>query len=99
VKVSRRDFERNLPSKGFEREAQRDHVYLHHKYNGRRTGAYTKLSHSLKMREVSGPLLTTIRLQLQLQRTREAVDLLECPMDGDTYNQLLIERGIIKPSE
>jgi len=96
VKAERRDMETSLPKKGFERRESGHHIFFHHKYQGKVTGICTKISHTPKLREISGSLLTSIRMQLKLARSQEVADLFECPMDGHEYNRLLIERGILK---
>lgn len=93
MKIDRADLERNLPRKGFER-TQSHHIYFHHKINGRATGAYTYLSHSLKVRDLTRDLLTSIRKQLKLDSNAQVVDLVNCPMDGDEYNRILREKGV-----
>ena len=98
MRVDRKDAEASLPKKGFTRDARGDHVYFLHTHKGRRTGAYTKISHSAKMRDISGSLLRTMQKQLRLEHTRQAVELLRCPMDGEEYLRILIQRGIV-PSD
>ncbi len=88
--------ERNLEQKGFRRD-KLHHVYFRHVYEGRETGAYTYISHTKKIHTISGDLLTSIRRQLQLDRNKDAYDLLTCPMDAQTYNQILIDKGVFKP--
>lgn len=95
MKIDRKDMEANLPKKGFERNKSGDHIYFHHIYKGKKTAAYTKLSHTKKMREITGNLLTTVQRQLRLNGAKEVVELVNCPMDGDKYNSILIRNGII----
>lgn len=97
MKVDRRDIESSLPQKGFRRESSGDHIYFYHEHNGRETGVSTRLSHSRKMRDISGDLLRSICRQLRLDRTQEVVDLLKCPMDGESYNEILIKKGVFDP--
>ena len=96
MKVDRDVMESSLRSKGFAEDRRRDHIYFHHHYRGKKTGAYTKVSHTAKMKEVSGDLLTQVRKQLRLDSTKEAVDLLTCPMDAEEYNSLLIGKGVFR---
>jgi predicted RNA binding protein YcfA (HicA-like mRNA interferase family) len=92
VKVERRDLERNLPKKGFTRRAT-SHVWFVHKYKGKETNLRTCISHSPGMKDISGDLLTQMRKQLRLDTCQEVVDLVECPMDGDAYNEKMIAKG------
>lgn len=97
MKVDRSEFEANLPKKGFQEERDSHHIFFHHYFEGKRTAAYTKISHSARMREVSGDLLKVIRKQLQLDTTREAVDLIKCPMTAEQFLERLKQKGVIKP--
>lgn len=95
MKVKRSDIYKNLPKKGFVKNPSGDHIYFHHKINDRSTGIYTKISHTKKLQDYSKGLLTAIRKQLKLNTNSQVVDLAECPLDGDEYNQILIENGSI----
>ena len=61
------------------------------------TGAYTYISHSAKQKDVSGDLLLSMRKQLKLETTREAVDLIKCPIDKEEFNRILIKRKVFRP--
>jgi hypothetical protein len=61
------------------------------------TGAYTYTSHSAKQKDVSGDLLSSMRKQLKLETTREAVDLIKCPIDKEEFNRILIKRKVFSP--
>ena len=94
MKVDRRALERNLPKKGFYRKpAGKRHVWFVHEYKGKDTNLRTCVSHSPAMKDISGDLLTKMRKQLRLDTSQEVVDLVECPMDGDTYNAKMIQKG------
>jgi len=95
VKVERRQLERNLPRKGFVRQADRHHIYFKHQVAGRFSSVYTKVSHSPKMRDIDTGILTAIRKQLRLDNTAQVVDLVNCPMDEHQYNEILRRKGII----
>ncbi len=92
--VDRKDMEASLQAKGFERDPQGHHIFFRHRHNGKLTGIFTKISHTRKMRDISGDLLTQIRRQLRLDRTQEARDLLECPMTEEEYNLHLTKKGL-----
>ena len=95
MKVDRRKAETSLKTKGFQENRSGDHIYFHHWYKGRLTGVYTKLSHSSKIKVISGDLLLFMKKQLRLDEMREAVNLLDCTMDGDDYNRILADKSII----
>jgi hypothetical protein len=96
MKVTRAAISKNLPKKGFRKESGH-HIYFYHEYKGMETGAYTYISHSAKQKDVSGDLLLSMRKQLKLETTREAVDLINCPIDKEEFNRILIEREVFPP--
>ena len=98
MKITRAEIKKNLPKKGFRMEKSGHHIYFYHEYQGRETGAYTYISHSSKQKDMSGDLLLSMRKQLRLESTREAADLMKCPMDGKGFNRILIEREAFIPA-
>ncbi|KAA3596711.1 MAG: hypothetical protein D8M57_19265 [Candidatus Scalindua sp. AMX11] len=95
MKVKRNDIIKNLPKKGFRKEASGHHIYFYHEYEGRETGVYIYISHSSKSKDIAGDLLLCTRKQLRLETNRETVDLINCPMTGDQFNSILIQRNVI----
>ena len=98
MKATRAEIVKNLPKKGFRKEKSGHHIYFHHEYEGRETGAYTFISHSTKQKDVSGDLLLSMRRQLRLDTAKEAVDLMKCPMDEEGFNRILVEKEVFKPA-
>lgn len=94
MKVDRARVERSLQRKGFRRDSTGHHIYFFHEYEGKKTGIKTFLSHSKKLKDISGDLLVKMKRHLRLDSTPDAVDLLECPMDGDAYNEKMIQKGV-----
>jgi hypothetical protein len=94
MQVDRRVIESSLPSKGFVREDD-DHRYFYHEYEGQRTGAYTYTSHGSKYKTYDVGLLGMMKRQLRLDSIRQVVDLFECPISGDDFNQILKEKGLL----
>ncbi|MBE9570179.1 MAG: hypothetical protein IMF11_06115 [Proteobacteria bacterium] len=97
MKVDRTEVNKNLPKKGFRKEPSGHHIYFYHEYGGRETGAYTYISHSAKQKDISGDLLLRMRKQLRLETTKEAVDLIACPIEKEDFIRLLMERGVFSP--
>jgi len=87
MKVDRNKIVSNLPKKGFVKD-DTHHIYFHHHYNGDTTGIHTYVSHSKKV-EYSGNLLAQVRKQLRLDSNKDVLDLVNCPMDEDQYNNIL----------
>jgi len=95
MKVERKNINKNLPKKGFVKEEDKHHIYFHHHLNGVATGVSTYISHSKKISDYSGRLLTDVRKQLELDSNQEVVDLVNCPMNGEQYNDILRQKGLI----
>jgi len=94
--IERKNINRNLPKKGFKKVKSGHHIYFHHYLNDVATGAYTYISHSKKSTSsYSGYLLKSVRRQLQLDSNQDVVDLINCPMDGEQYNEILRQKGLI----
>jgi len=74
----------------------RDHRKFFLYYEGKKTGVFTYTSHGSKYKDIGDALISKMKRQLRLRTNKEAIDLLKCPMSGDEYLQILIERGMIK---
>ena len=96
MKVNRSNIEKNLPKKGFRKDKSSHHVYFYHEYKGRETGAYTYLSHSTKLTDITGDLLLSMRKQLKLDNNKDVVNLCNCPMEEEEYNKVLIDKNIFE---
>ena len=93
MKVERKDIIKNLPKKGFVRDDNGHHIYFYHQVNGKNTGPYTYVSHD-KAKTKTFSDVTLIRKQLKLDTNKEAVQLIDCRMDGATYQAILRVKGI-----
>jgi len=85
---------KSLSKKGFSKKPDGDHIYFHHEYEGKETGAYTKFSHSKKGKDIDDYLISCMKKQLKLDKRSEVINLLKCPMNGDSYNDILIRKNI-----
>lgn len=94
MQVDRRLIESNLPSKGFVEE-NTHHKYFYHEYQCRRTGIFTYTSHGSQYKTYGDSLLKQMKKQLKLDTTKQVVDLFQCPLTKDEYNQLLKNKGLI----
>lgn len=95
MKVERKIIDKNLPKKGFTKTEEGHHIYFHHHFNGKATGAYTYISHSRKISDYSGRLLTDVRKQLELDSNKDVCDLVNCPMSEEEYNKILKQKGLL----
>ena len=87
-----RDIEAALLKKGF-RSKDSHHKLFYLTKDGKITGVHTFLSHGL--REYPAELLAKMQAQLHLSG-KEFEDLIACPLSGDEYLALLVERGVIE---
>ena len=90
-----RDVRRALQKKGFVESTDRHHIYLHHRYNGKETSAYTLVSHGADKDDVGAPLVGKMKKQLHLTSSREVDDLVNCPMSEAQYVVRLKKAGVI----
>jgi len=95
MRVERKNITKNLPKKGFVKVEGKHHIYFHFHHNGIDTGAYTYVSHSKKIADYQGRLLTEVRKQLELDTNSEVVDLINCPMDEEKYTEILRQKNLI----
>ena len=59
--VDRNEAEKSLRNKGFRLEKDHDHIFYYHEYRGRETGIKTKFSHSKKMKDIGGEILSSMK--------------------------------------
>lgn len=95
MQVERKTIESNLPAKGFAVQ-ETPHKYFYHEYQGLRTGPYTYTSRGSRYKTSGTPLLKRMKKELKLDRIRQVVDLFECPISGEDYNNILKGKGLIK---
>ena len=92
--IDRKQIEQSLKKKGFVVE-ETHHHYFHHEYKGKRTGAFTYTSHGSKYKTYGDDLLKLMKKQLRLDNLNETRQLLECPMDGEQFNEKMRAKDII----
>jgi hypothetical protein len=95
MQVDKRKIESSLSKKGFVKD-ETHHIYFYHEYNGKRTGIYTYTSHGSKNKVYGNSLLSMMKKQLKLNTINQVVDLFECPMSKEEYNQILKEKDLLK---
>ncbi len=95
MKLARKNLEKNLPKKGFEKKLDGDHIRFLFVFENKYTAIRTKVSHTQKMKDISGGLLTEIRKQLSLDSNKEVLDLCNCPMSEQDYIDVLRKKNLI----
>lgn len=97
--LSRDKIEKSLKKKGFVPDSTKEHHrYYHHQVNGKRSGAYAYayVSRGTSHKVYGDNLLAQMYKTLKLKDRKQLVRLVECPMTGEEYIELLTEKGIIK---
>lgn len=93
MSIERKQIESALRKKGFVEEGG-DHKYFYHEVDGKRTGAYTKVSRGTGYKDYGIHLLKAMKMQLRLDTLEQVKRLLECPMDADEYNGILRKKSV-----
>jgi hypothetical protein len=94
VAVDKKNVENGLLSKGF-RLSSKDHRYFtYHSRDGKKSQSRTKTSHSPKEKSLGRARIGQMAKQCGLDAA-EFMDLIECPMDRDAYENLLEKRGLV----
>ena len=87
-----RDIAAALLKKGFE-ERSSHHRIFYLIVDSKISGVHTFLSHGVK--EYNADLLTKMRTQLHIT-AKELDDLIQCPLSGEEYVMLLVERKVLE---
>ena len=90
--ADKRTVEKGLLAKGFERSESDHHYFTYHSRDGRKTTSKTKTSHTPKEKSLGSARISQMSRQCGL-KAGEFMALIECPMDRDSYERLLKERG------
>ncbi|WP_207714177.1 hypothetical protein [Scytonema sp. UIC 10036] len=86
-----------LLSKGFQ-ETQNDHHYfVYFTKDGKKTATKTKTSHTKKIKDLPDHLLSQMAKQCHLTKS-QFLDLVDCPLSREKYEEILQQQGIIEPS-
>lgn len=86
--------EASLSKKGFKSSESHHHYFLYHTLDGKKSTVRTKTSHTPKMKDVPDPLLGQMAKQCKLSKAK-FLDLIDCPMDRNTYEAELRRQGIL----
>jgi hypothetical protein len=94
VATDKKDVEKGLLSKGF-RQSNKGHRYFAYwSRDGKKSQSKTKTSHSPKEKSLGAARIGQMAKQCGLN-AGEFMDLIECPMDRDSYEGLLKQRGLV----
>lgn len=94
MRRAKRDVEAALLSKGF-RERQGDHAYfIYHDLDGRKSLVKTKTSHGRSSKELGADLIGLMARQCRLT-TKQFLELVDCPMSREDYEEHLRREGLV----
>lgn len=88
-----KDIRAALTSKGFV-DVETHHGMFWYYVDGKKTSVRTRLSRGIS--EYGDSLLGQMTKQLHLTRS-ELGELIECPLTGEKYREILKEKGVITP--
>ena len=91
---NKKSVEAALLAKGFQQDNNDHHFFVYFATDGRKTRARTKTSHTAKMKDIPENLLSQMAKQCKVTRA-QFLNLVDCPLDRQGYEEVLIERGEI----
>ncbi|MGB2769260.1 MAG: hypothetical protein WBC88_06010 [Candidatus Zixiibacteriota bacterium] len=97
--IPRRIIEKSLAEKGFVKEEGRDHKLWYFFHEGIKTGIRTPISRGSGYRDYPVSLLKRVQAQLRLDSLRQLDELLRCPMNGQQYTELMLNKGEVLPND
>lgn len=89
----RKTIEAALEKKGFEKEEGDHHFFYLVDADGKRTGVFTKTSHSPKHKDVGDPLLGQMAKQVRLTK-KQFLQLVDCSLSEAKYREKVREQGV-----
>ncbi|BAQ67120.1 hypothetical protein [Geminocystis sp. NIES-3709] len=87
--------EKGLLTKGFRVNENDHHYFIYYTQECKKTTVKTKTSHTKKMKTISDHLLSQMAKQCRLTKS-DFLDLIDCPLTQDKYEQILKDRDILK---
>lgn len=93
MRLERDQIENGLEKKGFIRD-NKDHRFFRLVVNGKITGIKTWTSHGTKYKVIGDSLINTMRKELRLQTNAQFLNLINCPMEYETYVALLRSQNL-----
>lgn len=90
--LKQRKVESSLEKKGFKKRGTHHLFFTYHRLlDGKKTSVFTKLSQS--GRELGPPLIRLMARQCRL-KTKDFLELIECPLERKEYEVKLEEQGL-----
>lgn len=92
MSVERDKVQENLPKKGFVETRDRNHIFYHFHYEGKKTHIRTHVSHGSKYKTLGNDLVSSMAKQCKLT-TKLFRGLAECSVSHDDYVEVLKGSG------
>lgn len=92
MNLDRSKVQENLPKKGFLEQGDRDHIFYHFYYNGKKTHIRTHVSHGSKYKTLGDDLVSKMAKQCKVT-AKDFRSLSECTMSHQEYISLLEKSG------
>lgn len=92
--IDKKDVERALLSKGFKRSDKDHHYFIYWTRDNKKTSSKTKTSHTQKEKTLGSGRIGQMAKQCGIN-TDEFIDLVQCPMTRERYEQVLQSKGLI----
>ncbi len=85
---NRKDVEKGLERKGFQKSENDHKKFIYHRDNGEKTAVWTKVSHGSGHREISPDNQRKMAKQCKLSN-KDFERLLDCPLSREAYQEML----------
>lgn len=87
---SKLKIEKSLCKKGFVKQPGDHRFFVYYTSSGKKTGIFTKTSHTPQVKDISDGLLKSMANQCKLSQI-DFCRLIDCPLSRDSYEQILKE--------
>ena len=85
---SKLKIEKSLRKKGFVEQPGDHRFFIYFTSTGKKTGVFTKTSHTPQVKDISDGLFKSMAKQCKLSQN-DFCKLIDCPLSRDSYEQLL----------
>ena len=85
-----------VEGKGVKKSDSHHHFYFYYTLTGKKSSIFTKVSHSGKT--LGSKLISKIKRQCKLKTPEDLLNLVECPLSQEEYEQHLIDNGFLRIS-
>lgn len=94
MQKARKDVISALEYKGFNITERSHHFFVYRTFSGKLTDVHTMISHGSSYKSLGDELLSKMAKQCRLAK-KDFLDLINCPLSREQYEEKLREKGII----